>query len=812
MKKILKSFIALMMSISLLTACGEQDTSNNNSENSTSLGSTSSSTSTSVVSYVTIKYDANGGKFADGKATLEVETEKGKNTKEPETPKKEGYDFVGWSLEKNNSTLWNFQDVIDTNMTLYAFWKEEEKEYENDYIKAKNFVVWNNSEVFDVEEKLMIKYNSTQVDVTNARKYNLNTNITVTSGYRIVWYEDSAYSSVIGTQQAYLEYGDNIFFATIVNGSGQFICAYAINIYVRHDYTYTFYEYQPNYALGDMMGKYGEIKVVEDDIVSPLDIPNNGYTFKSWVTADNAQSYNFSSPVSSDLIIYATYEDVHLDFKVEGLRDVVFKPYSTSELNVLSSKKGNFFNGYWYDGVQYFDPNGQAIRPLPYSAIAELSIEYSIETPEFYFTFTEVSDGYSIKLKSLPQYDFIDIPSTYNGKEVVEISANAFSNFPDLISISIPETVLRIGQNAFEGCHKLKSLVVPNSVISIGNSAFKGCNSLENMTLPFVGSNLDGTENTHLGYLFGATTKADNAAYVPSSLKEITITGGTSIGRGAFKGCNFEKITLPFIGYKADITIGNSYLGFIFDSIRFDLSSDYVPNSLKEVIITGNITDVSYNAFYGCKSLISIVLPSSVTYIGYSAFYGCSSLTSIKIPNGVKTLGKNPFDGCDALQFNEYDNCYYLGDDINPYLILVKAKNSTIPEATIHKDTRFIVDNAFVECSNITEIVIPNNVLKIGEYAFNKCAKLEKVIFEEVSKIERIEKKAFSECSQLDYIVIPASVKYVGSLAFFWDSNLTIYCDTVIIRDWDMDWDHGVDHVYYHGQWSYVDGVPTPNN
>ncbi|MBR2952191.1 MAG: leucine-rich repeat domain-containing protein, partial [Clostridia bacterium] len=110
------------------------------------------------------------------------------------------------------------------------------------------------------------------------------------------------------------------------------------------------------------------------------------------------------------------------------------------------------------------------------------------------------------------------------------------------------------------------SIEIPANVTSIGYGAFENCSGLMSIKLPFVGAENDGTGNTRFGYIFGASYYYDNDDYVPASLKEVIITGGTSIG--------------------------------------------------------------SY-AFYNCSGLTSIEIPASVTSIGDKAFYGCSSLTSI---------------------------------------------------------------------------------------------------------------------------------------------------------------------------------------
>ena len=827
---------------------------------------------------------------------------------------------------------------------------EGENIYTNDYIRAKDFVVWDSEEDFDVEEAFIIKYDSKQVDVTGSRKYNLNTNITVKNGFKIQWYKDAKYSLAIGTQQEYLTYGDNIFFATIVNESGQFICAYAINIYVRNDYTYTFYEYQPNYALGTQMGKYKEIEVTEDNVISPLESPKNGYTFKSWVTESSTGQYqnvDFSAPVSSDLAIYATYEDVAIDFHVDGLNHVIFKPFLTSKLDVLSSQNGHFFDGYWSSGEQYFDAEGQATKPLPYSALEGLQIKYSDTTPETYFEFRNVADGYSIKLKSKPSYGIIVVPSTYKGKSVVEIGDSAFKNYEELKSIEIPETIQRIGNQSFSNCRSLTSIKLPN-VTSIGDGAFEGCNSLISIEIPnnvtrigssaFSGcssltiyceasgkpSGWNSTwnpasrpvywgmnENNYLvqdglvyrivdakAVVIGYTSEASSDIVIP---KAITIKETTydvaNIGEMAFSGCNLitsmeiansvtkiEDFAFENCRFLVSITIPNSVitigLGAFFGcsslasiqipssvisigenafegcssltSITFEEGSEltgivsnvfegcdsmkyneygncyYLGNETNPYLIlvkakNKSITDATISsntklildyAFSGCRSLTSIVIPSRVTSIGDYAFQDCRSLSSVTFEEGcmLTSIVSNIFSGCDSLQYKEYFNCNYLGNETNPYFILVKAKKTSITKATIHANTRIIMNRAFLGCDSLTSVIIPSNVISIGDSAFYGCAKLVEVVFEEGSKLTSIEWGALHSCSSLTSIVIPSSVTTMGSEVFTDCNSLTIYCEvTSQPSEWTKAWNHDNRPLYWAGEWSYVNGIPTPN-
>ncbi|MGN0823756.1 MAG: leucine-rich repeat domain-containing protein [Candidatus Coproplasma sp.] len=185
----------------------------------------------------------------------------------------------------------------------------------------------------------------------------------------------------------------------------------------------------------------------------------------------------------------------------------------------------------------------------------------------------------------------------YIGKHLIDINKYITGEY------TIKEGTLTIADYAFYDGYRLTSITIPDSVTRIGNNAFNGCSSLESITIPFVGERKDETGKTNFGYIFGSNSG------VPSSLKTVVITGGTSISDYAFDGCS----------------------------------------SLTSVTIPDGVTSIGKDAFYNCSSLTSVTIPDGVTSIGNYAFYNCSSLTSVTIPDSVTSIGKSAFDGCNSL-------------------------------------------------------------------------------------------------------------------------------------------------------------------
>lgn len=77
----------------------------------------------------------------------------------------------------------------------------------------------------------------------------------------------------------------------------------------------------------------------------------------------------------------------------------------------------------------------------------------------------------------------INIPSTANGYQVINIGNNAFASSQNVTSVTIPCSVTSIGLYAFFWCQALKSITIPNSVTSIEGGALCGYTSLTAVAL-----------------------------------------------------------------------------------------------------------------------------------------------------------------------------------------------------------------------------------------------------------------------------------------------------------------------------------------
>lgn len=237
-----------------------------------------------------------------------------------------------------------------------------------------------------------------------------------------------------------------------------------------------------------------------------------------------------------------------------------------------------------------------------------------------------------------------------------------------------------------------------------------------------------------------------------------------------------------------------------------------------KVIIQDDVIEIAPNSFYGCELLEEVILPNSVISIGNSAFEWCINLKKIYIPKSVKKIENWAFrnifhksfvnieyDGTadDWWSISIIDNNNIMTDwagkysvsckgditdglhaglyDVNGRLIakwkdtgiciscynakeIINSKYPNTSKVVISKISRFIAGNAFKDCKEIKEVVMPDNVRQMLIGVFMGCNKLERVKLS--NKLKCIPHSTFSGCLSLKEVTLYNSIDIIDTFAF----------------------------------------------
>jgi len=411
------------------------------------------------------------------------------------------------------------------------------------------------------------------------------------------------------------------------------------------------------------------------------------------------------------------------------------------------------------------------------------SILASVEVDGIFYELNTSAKTATVVAASLGRYTgAIEIPSSFVLNDVSYSVKNidkwAFNKCNNLTSVSIPNSVNAIGSYAFSECTSLTSVTIPNSVTKIDAWAFYKCESLSSILLP-----------NKLSYI-------DESTFEASGLQSITIPNTvTYIYYRAFSNCSkLTSVILP-----SSVTC--------IDELAF---ADCI--SLEEVVFPEKDIIIRGSAFIRCSSLLSLSIPNSVTYIGGLAFDGtawynnqpdglvyagkvaydykgykhedeiiikdgtlgisefvfqdCYWLNSIHVPSSVVSIGWNAFDGT-AWYNNQPDGLIYVGK------VAYKYKGS-MPEGTeivINEGTKGIAARAFMNCTGLSSVKIPNTVANIGISAFNGCSEIS--FIEIPNSVTNIGPATFSSCSGLTSVIIGNGITTNGMREFYDCNSLT---------------------------------------
>ena len=397
---------------------------------------------------------------------------------------------------------------------------------------------------------------------------------------------------------------------------------------------------------------------------------------------------------------------------------------------------------------------------------------------------------------------------------VTEISEEGFYSKQMITTVILPESCTTFQPNAFGYSCSITTLNIPSTVTTISDYSFGyllnlillkyNAVSVGEEYIDYAFCNFGGETNGGMVFKIGegVTTLAESLFYgdeTNNNIYSLEIPSTLNfIGDNAFTGCalNLQKLTVhPDNPYFTDGSL-NGGQNCLIDK-REDKRT-LILGSCNSIIPQDEdlVTTIGHGAF--CESnLQSITIPNNITTVESQAFAYCYNLTNLTIGDGVQTLGESAFQSCNhiqnlsigknlqtledgALSNISSDLAYITVHPENPYYsdgtekggqnclieeenftLLLGCINSVIPQDDTLVTT--IGNNAF-QHSKIQNLVIPQNISTIQNYAFSNCSSLTRLTIG--SGVQTIGNNAFDNCTALESLIIPNNVQTIGNSAF----------------------------------------------
>lgn len=313
---------------------------------------------------------------------------------------------------------------------------------------------------------------------------------------------------------------------------------------------------------------------------------------------------------------------------------------------------------------------------------------------------------------------------------------------------------------------------------------------------PFSKLTVDGVT-----YQVTETWKEYEVTAIDENLTEVTVSTtlrGLPVRQVEWK--NFEQVQTLYIkgtDIKRFVSYNHMPSKIVLEEGLTEIpDSTFSESDIVEVVLPSTITKIGYGAFYNCTNLKRINLGDNLNFVDESAFKGCVSLEELYLGHSFQTSYVSSFSGLSGLKKvilncnNVPDNetmqySWYLLDtktanglefvigkdvEVAPYFNLFEHHGSvnefnTVSTVTFEDGCKVReLDGTFRGFYNLTSVVLPESVKKVGKSTFEQCQSLESIDLSGVTELDT--ENLFTNCFSLKSVILPDNLTEIGPYMF----------------------------------------------
>ena len=293
--------------------------------------------------------------------------------------------------------------------------------------------------------------------------------------------------------------------------------------------------------------------------------------------------------------------------------------------------------------------------------------------------------------------------------------------FTDITSVTIPDG-MTVAEGVFSQCDKLETVTIGNDV-TLESYAFN-----MDKDHAFTVSNYEENGTKYFYYTFASALKeltigdnavlGENAFAYHASLETVTLGANATIGKQAFYSCtSLREIDLSKAVKIGDYAFsGDEYYICTDENMSYAAVStegEYMTTNHSTALIRVDLTaaeSVGEYAFAMCESLQEVILGEQITEIPTYAFASCPALKAVDLSK-VLTIGEYAFQETESLQSIDLSAATSLGK-----YAFVNGKALT--SVKLNAEGTDLEEGVFAYCEALSNVENLSACKNIGDYAF----------------------------------------------------------------------------------------------
>jgi hypothetical protein len=335
---------------------------------------------------------------------------------------------------------------------------------------------------------------------------------------------------------------------------------------------------------------------------------------------------------------------------------------------------------YLHGGIEYIGAQSFYGNKIKSVTLGERTSALERGTDPFYSSTAYMTDAYITDIKSW----FLWQPRLFTYNNVVR---NLYVNGELLTEVVTPSDYDIVSDYAFYKNPHITRVTVTDNVTSVGGCAFNGLSNANYLYLGSGASYYNDDNNTDFSTNEESFTDFDGTLVLNN-------TNG-----GLLKDNYFTKVI-----FMSDTTVSSS-------------------RSTQEVEFIGDVLSVKRfpKGVYdnGFENVTKVVINCNQLHIGFNLFQGSSLLTEFDFSK-VVSIGGDGFNGTSITELTNAPLLTSISDRAFEGTKLKTVDLSNSPLTSIWND-------AFKNCTELTEVILPSTSYNIKDYVFRGCSKLKHI-------------------------------------------------------------------------------------